>query len=99
MANDSPLDRFKQALTGTARAIARQPEIEVAWTADAPVTTTYQVYESDHLMANAGPGVFVRHNVVKRRTFSPEGVPVADELVAVNEARMMYQPFLEAERS
>ncbi|HST81634.1 MAG TPA: VanW family protein [Kineosporiaceae bacterium] len=73
--------------------------LQGAWTADAAVTTTYQVYESDHLMANAGPGVFVRHNVVKRRTFSPAGVQMADELVAVNEARMMYQPFLEAERS
>ncbi len=56
------------------------------------------MYESDHLMANAGPGVFVRHNVVRRRTLSPAGVQLDDELVAVNEARMMYQPFLEAER-
>ncbi len=36
MADESPLDRFKQALTGTARAIAREPELEVTWTADAP---------------------------------------------------------------
>ncbi len=35
MADESPLDRFKQALTGTARAIAREPELEVTWTADA----------------------------------------------------------------
>ncbi len=34
--DESPLDRFKTVLTGTARAIARQPELEVAWTADAP---------------------------------------------------------------
>jgi len=36
MADESPLDRFKQALTGAARAIAREPEAEVAWTAEAP---------------------------------------------------------------
>ncbi|MHA7819429.1 MAG: cobaltochelatase subunit CobT [Erythrobacter sp.] len=36
MAEESPLDRFKHALTGTARAIARDPEIEVAWSADVP---------------------------------------------------------------
>ncbi|QKG70302.1 cobaltochelatase subunit CobT [Erythrobacter mangrovi] len=36
MTEQTPLDRFKQALTGTARAIAREPEIEVAWSADAP---------------------------------------------------------------
>ena len=37
MSDESPLDRFKSVLTGTARAIAREPELEVAWTADAPV--------------------------------------------------------------
>jgi len=36
MAEQTPLDSFKQVLTGTARAIAREPEIELAFTADAP---------------------------------------------------------------
>jgi len=36
MADESPLDRFKQALTGAARAIGHEPEADVAWTADAP---------------------------------------------------------------
>ncbi|MBK8629737.1 MAG: cobaltochelatase subunit CobT [Sphingomonadales bacterium] len=36
MAEQSPLESFKQVLTGTARAIAREPEIELAFTADAP---------------------------------------------------------------
>ena len=36
MAEESPLDIFKQALTGAARAIARDPEVEVAWSADVP---------------------------------------------------------------
>ena len=36
MAEQSPLDAFKQVLTGTARAIAHEPEIEIAFTADAP---------------------------------------------------------------
>ncbi|MFL0356106.1 cobaltochelatase subunit CobT [Erythrobacter sp. GH1-10] len=36
MAEESPLDRFKHALTGASRAIARDPEIEVAWSADVP---------------------------------------------------------------
>ena len=34
MADESPLDRFKHALTGAARAIARDPEVEVNFTAD-----------------------------------------------------------------
>ena len=36
MADESPLDRFKQALTGAARAIGHDPEAEVTWTAEAP---------------------------------------------------------------
>ena len=36
MANETPLDRFKAVLGGTARAIAAEPEIELAFTADAP---------------------------------------------------------------
>ena len=36
MAEDTPLDRFKGALTGASRAIARRADIEVNWTADAP---------------------------------------------------------------
>ena len=37
MADDTPLDRFRGALTGAARAIARDAELEVTWTAEAPV--------------------------------------------------------------
>jgi len=36
MTNESPLEQFKQVLTGTARALAHEPEIELAFTADAP---------------------------------------------------------------
>ena len=36
MAEQTPLDLFRQALTGTARALAHEAEVEVAWTADAP---------------------------------------------------------------
>ena len=37
MSDESPLDRFKSALTGASRAIAHEPELEIAWTADSPV--------------------------------------------------------------
>jgi cobaltochelatase CobT len=36
MADESPLDRFKQALTAASRAIAKDGEVEVAWSADVP---------------------------------------------------------------
>ncbi|MBB5684492.1 cobaltochelatase subunit CobT [Sphingobium boeckii] len=37
MAEQTPLDQFKAVLSGAARAIAHEPEIELAFTADAPV--------------------------------------------------------------
>ena len=39
MAQDTPLDRFKAVLAGTARAIAGEAEVEVAYTADAPTAS------------------------------------------------------------
>ena len=36
MSNETPLEQFKQVLTGTARALAHEPEVELAFTADAP---------------------------------------------------------------
>jgi len=39
MSDESPLDRFKSVLAGAARAVAHEPEIEIAWTADAPTAT------------------------------------------------------------
>jgi len=39
VSEETPLERFKLALTGAARAIARDPETEVGWTADAPTLT------------------------------------------------------------
>jgi cobaltochelatase CobT len=37
--DESPLDQFRSVLAGTARAVADVPELEVAWTADAPTQT------------------------------------------------------------
>ena len=39
MANETPLDRFKAVLGGTARTIAQEPEVELAFTADAPTAS------------------------------------------------------------
>lgn len=36
MAEQTPLDKLKQALTVASRAIARDPEVEVAWSSDVP---------------------------------------------------------------
>lgn len=39
MADETPLENFKQALTGASRALAREAEVEVAWSADSPSST------------------------------------------------------------
>jgi cobaltochelatase CobT len=39
LSDESPTDRFKSALTGATRALAHDAELELAWTADAPVET------------------------------------------------------------
>jgi cobaltochelatase CobT len=36
MAEQTPLDRFRQALTGAARAVSGEAEVELAWSADTP---------------------------------------------------------------
>ncbi|MGN3973558.1 cobaltochelatase subunit CobT [Tsuneonella sp. SYSU-LHT278] len=43
MADETPLDRFKHALTGAARALAHEPEVEVAWSADNPTVRGKQM--------------------------------------------------------
>ena len=39
MADETPLDRFRSALTGASRAISGDGELDVAWTGDNPVLT------------------------------------------------------------
>jgi cobaltochelatase CobT len=39
VADQNPLEAFRQVLTGAARAIAREPELELGFTADAPSTS------------------------------------------------------------
>jgi cobaltochelatase CobT len=37
--NDNPLETFRQVLTGATRALAREPEVELSFTADTPSTS------------------------------------------------------------
>jgi cobaltochelatase CobT len=43
LADETPLDRFKHALTGASRALAHEPEVEVAWSADTPTVRGKQM--------------------------------------------------------
>jgi len=65
-------------------------DLEGARTADAPVAERYEVYEVNHRITEDRPGVRTRRNVLRRRVLDGAGVVVGDELVATNEARVMY---------
>ena len=39
MADETPLDRFRSALTGASRAVSGDAELDLVWTADAPALT------------------------------------------------------------
>lgn len=71
-------------------------QLRGAWTSDAAPAQRYRVYEAEHRIIHDSPGVYSRHNVLRRRTFALNGVEVADEVVAENHALMMYEPFLGA---
>jgi vancomycin resistance protein VanW len=54
----------------------------------------YEVYEKDHHISHEFWGGYVRHNTIYRRTYDLDGALIKDELLAENNAVMMYQPFL-----
>jgi vancomycin resistance protein VanW len=69
-------------------------ELVGGWTSSAPSPVTYEVYEQAHLITHEGPGVYVRHNRVRRRELAADGRVVRDLPVTENHARLMYEPFL-----
>ncbi|RCX20512.1 vancomycin resistance protein VanW [Fontibacillus phaseoli] len=58
----------------------------------------YEVYEREHKITREYWGGHIRHNLIFRRIFNPEGDLVKDEYVTENHALMMYEPLLEAGR-
>lgn len=72
-------------------------ELVGAWQVAAPFHHRYEVYEARHVMSHDAPGVYSRHNELRRRTFGADGEEWVDEPVAVNHALLRYRPFLTAE--
>ena len=69
-------------------------ELEGAWQCSAPQAFRYEVYEKKHRFQGEYWGGYTRHNVLFRRVFDMEGVPVGEEFVCENHAIMMYSPML-----
>jgi cobaltochelatase CobT len=64
LSTESPLDRFKLALTGAARAIGRDAETEVTWTADAPAQ------QGKTMRVPMPPRTLPAHQVAEARGFA-----------------------------
>jgi vancomycin resistance protein VanW len=77
--------RLSIALTGT--------HLVGSWTAPEPSRQRYRIEERGHVVTHEGPGVYVRNNELWRIETDSQGRE-QELLVAVNHARMMYEPFL-----
>jgi len=65
-----------------------------SWTTTEPHLNRYEIEERGHRITHDGPGLYVRHNELWRLTFDGNGSLWSEELVARNDALMMYAPFL-----
>ncbi len=70
-----------------------ETELVGEWRARRAADYHYQIYEAEHRITHELGG-YVRQNVLRRKVFDQEGQLVNDELIAVNRALMMYQPYL-----
>ncbi len=73
-------------------------ELVGTWQVDRPPRVGFEIYEAWHSMTNEAPGVFLRHNEIRRRVRTLDGALLDDQPVAVNHALLMYQPFLDPGR-
>lgn len=60
---------------------------------------SYKIYEKDHKITHEHWGDYVRHNLIYRKIYDLEGNLLEDEYIAENHALMMYQPFIEKQKT
>ena len=70
-------------------------DLEGEWRVSAEPTERYAVVERNHEMRAQYWGGYIRHNELYRQTFDLQGKLLAEMPVAVNDAVMMYSPYLE----
>lgn len=64
-------------------------------TCDTDLKTKYEIYETDHMFKQQWWGGYTRHNRIWKRITSIESGDTKEELVAENNAIMMYNPLLD----
>ena len=72
-----------------------ETDLEGDWRVSAEPTERYAVVERNHEMRAQYWGGYVRHNELYRQTFDLRDNLLAETPVAVNDAVMMYSPYLE----
>ena len=70
-------------------------DLEGEWRVSAEPTERYAVVERNHEMRAQYWGGYIRHNELYRQTLDLQGKLLAETPVAVNDAVMMYSPYLE----
>ena len=68
--------------------------LEGTWTSDHGAELEYRIEERAHRISNEGPGLYLRHNELWRIATDRLTGAESAQLVAMNDARMMYAPFL-----
>lgn len=71
-----------------------ESHLQGQWDSPMPTNTRYRIYETDHEIRNDLPGVYSRHNEIRRETLDLTGQVIFDELITANSAKMIYTPFL-----
>lgn len=69
--------------------------LEGAWLADSLPRCRYELFERNHHITAEYWGGYTRRNEIHRRVLNMDGFLLSEELVAQNDAIMMYAPFLE----
>ena len=72
-----------------------ETDLEGEWRVSSALAERYEVVERNHEMRAQYWGGYIRHNELYRRRFSEDGTLLEELPVAVNDAVMMYSPYLE----
>jgi vancomycin resistance protein VanW len=64
-------------------------------TCETDLKTTYQIYETDHLIKHQWWGGYTRHNKIWKKITTLADNRETEELVSENNAIMMYNPLIE----
>ena len=63
-------------------------------TCNSDLKYTYEIFETDHNFQHQWWGGYTRHNIIRRRKINTDDNSISEELIAENNAIMMYSPLI-----